>query len=179
VLARSPNETRAMIDTLAAHFERCPAGPLALHDPIYADNEPVEFLGYLFDPTRREIGVSAGALEKLLRRLNPLESARERKMVGSHSARISEIRHDTGVSAADPLSERFPVEIWSALRSFRAGFSQVPADAEELQYLKENSRWLAEWTGSAMACALHDNVFADRSTPEGRVVLALLNKSRM
>ncbi len=76
VLAKSPNETRAMIDTLAAHFERCPAGPLVLHEPIYADNEPVEFLGYLFDPSRQEVGVSAGAVEKLLKLLNLLESAR-------------------------------------------------------------------------------------------------------
>ena len=179
VLARSPNETRAMIDTLAAHFERCPAGPLALHEPTYADNEPVEFLGYLFDPSRPEIGLSYGALEKIVKWLNKFESSYERGPVAAHSTSISEVESDSAIPIGNPLWEGSLMEIWNALRSFRAGFSQVPADAEELQFLRDNSRWLAECTDSAVICALRDNVFADRSTPEGRLILALLNAQRM
>jgi len=176
VMAKSPNETRAMIDTLAAHFGRCPAGPLALHEPTYADNEPVEFLGYLFDPTRHEIGISGKALEKVFKKLNQSERVWERKQNKSHTAPLATVGRTQHPPLENTLSEYFPLELWKALRDFRAGFSQAPAEAPELQFLKDNSRWLAEWTGHAVTCALHDSVFADRSTPEGRLLLALLNE---
>ncbi|MEP3895678.1 hypothetical protein [Pseudophaeobacter sp.] len=74
VMARTPAETRAMLKTLAGHFDQCSAGPLALCDAEYADGEAIEFLGYLFDPDRHDIGIAAKGLSKLEERLLAAEA---------------------------------------------------------------------------------------------------------
>ena len=176
VLAKSANETRAMVDTLAAHFERCSAGPLALHDPIYADNKETEFLGYLFDPARSDIGIADGPLDKFTQRLTTIESTLEAKANKFSAARNFASGENSMGDARNFINAHCPIEIWNALRSFRAGFSKTETNGQELTYFSENSRWLAEWSRSDWACFVHDHLFADKSTPEGMVINDFLRK---
>ncbi|MEP4987078.1 MAG: hypothetical protein ABJV68_05220, partial [Paracoccaceae bacterium] len=159
VMARTPAETRAMLKTLAVHFEQCSAGPLALCEAEYADGEAIEFLGYLFDPDRRDIGIAAKGLSKLEERLLAAEASQEAvldKIVADHFA-----ASDSPLQTLhDPLSNAFPTLVWDVLLSFRAGFPMVRPDAPELLTYLDNSRWLAERSGQGMAAFLHDYLFA-------------------
>ena len=177
VLARSPSETRAMVDTLAAHFEQCSAGPLALCDPIYADNLPIGFLGYLFDPEQLGVGIDMNNRNKFLKKLNNAEAKQARhyqEIFDRHQAQ----RTSPLLDAHNPYRNHFPAEVWDALLSFRAGFPAASPDDPELLALVENSRWLAEWTGDGMTELLHDHLFADRKSEIGQAVLAITKRHR-
>lgn len=173
VMARTPAETRAMVQTLAVHFEQCSAGPLALCEAEYADGAAIEFLGYLFDPDRHDIGIAAKGLSKLEERLLAAEASQAAlfdKIVADHFA-VS----DSPLQALhDPLSNAFPTMVWDILLSFRAGFPMVRPDAPEFLTYLDNSRWLAERSGHGMAAFLHDNLFADADTDVGQLIRGIM-----
>lgn len=177
VMARSSSETRAMVDTLAAHFQRCSAGPLALCDPIYADNLPAHFLGYIFDPEHLGIGIDMENRNRLLKKLNDAEADQVRhfqEIIELHKAQRTSALSD----AHNPFSNHFPAEVWDVLRSFRAGFPAASANAPELLELLENSRWLAEWTNDRLTMVYHDHIFSDRSTQFGQAVRAIIERHK-
>lgn len=177
VLARTPSDARVMVDTLAAHFQQCSAGPLALCDPFYADNLPVGFLGYLFDPEQLCVGIDMSDRNKFLEKLNKAEASQARRyqeIFDRHQAQRTSALFD----AHNPLRNQFPAEVWDALLSFRAGFPAASADDPELSALVASSRWLAEWTGDGMTKFLHDRLFADHSTEIGQTIQAILERYR-
>ncbi len=103
---------------IASHLARSPAGPFDLCAPAYSRGEPLEYLGYLFDAEREDVGIASGALRKIEKKLLAIEQR--------HAS--SQIR--------DPL---FHLQIWSALLRFRAGFSAARHDGFELNYLLETA----------------------------------------
>lgn len=150
VAARDNAGCRAMVDTLADYLGRCPAGPLALCPAVYADNTPMEFLGYLFDPERLDVGVADGARGKFERRLGSAEEA----------------------DIADPAN--FPLRTWHALRDFANGFPAVENLSDELAHYVATSQDVADASGSPLVQYLHQHILAPRGTPEGEVLHALL-----
>lgn len=176
VLARSPSASRAMVDTLAAHFEQCSAGPLALCDATFADEFPVEFLGYVFDPERRDIGISLDGRNEFFKKLNDTEG----ELANFYRA-VSERHRAHGSSALfeahNPLANHFPVEVWKLLRLFRAGFPAAADDAPELLWLLENSRWMAEWANNGMTALLHDHLFDGSAAEIGQLIKGILANS--
>lgn len=175
VLARSPSETRAMADTLAAHFEQCPAGPLALCEPTYADNMPVGFLGYFFDPEQLGVGIDMNQRNKFLKKLNKAEAKQAghyQEVFDRHQAQRTSSLFD----AHNPFRNHFPAEVWDALLSFRAGFPAASTNDPELLALVENSRWLAERTKDAMTMFLHDHLFEARNSEIGQTVRAIIKR---
>lgn len=177
VLARSPSETRAMADTLAAHFQQCPAGPLALCEPTYADNLPVGFLGYFFDPQQLGVGIDMNGRNKFLNKLNRAEARHDqhyREIFERHQAQRTSSLYD----AHNPFRNHFPAEVWETLLSFRAGFPAASTDDPELMALVESSRWLAERTNDGMAMFLHDHLFADPHSDIGQAVQAIIERHR-
>lgn len=174
VLARSPSETRAMIATLAAHFEQCSAGPLALCDPEYFDSKPADFLGYLFDPEQSVIGISFKERSKFLAKLNKAE-ADQAELYQEVLERHQEQRASSSLfDLHNPFRNHFPAEVWDILRSFRAGFPAASAEDPELQWLLENSRWLAERTKDGLTMFLHDHLFEDRNSEISQQIRAII-----
>ncbi|WBL33755.1 hypothetical protein O5O51_03330 [Sinirhodobacter sp. HNIBRBA609] len=110
--------TERALTAIALHLARSPAGPFDLCAPTYSGSEPLEFLGYLFNSEREDIGIAPGALRRMELKLLAIEE-----------------RHATSL-IRDPL---FYYEIWSALLRFRAGFSAAQHDGSELNYLLETT----------------------------------------
>lgn len=176
VLANTPSETRAMVNTLVAHFEQCSAGPLALCDPEFADNEPIEFLGYLFDPERKDIGIADRGRERLLKTLNEAEREHEAACYSILQQHQQMCASNSLLEHHNPLMNHLPVRVWKALLSFRAGFPKVEPDAPELKFYLENSRWTAERTDDPMIVHLHDHLFSAEGTDDARAIRAILNR---
>lgn len=175
VLARSPSDSRAMVDTLAAHFQQCSAGPLALCDPFFAENLPVNYLGYLFDPRQLGVGIAMNDRNKFLKKLNDAEAKQERRL-----QRVLERHQGQRTSALfdvhNPLRNHFPSEVWEILLSFRAGFPAAASDCPEASELLENSRWLAERSNDPMIVFLHDHLFADSSSEIRKSIQAIIDR---
>ncbi|GGB31509.1 reverse transcriptase domain-containing protein [Allosediminivita pacifica] len=131
--------SREMVNTLFAHFGRHPAGPFALCDVFFADNQPLEFLGYLFDPARDDIGIGEKGRFNLEGRLNEADKI---DMVELHRTMIA---HRERVTAAPrfwhppPYRECYPINHWRALRDFRSGFPAAVAHGEELAFYLETT----------------------------------------
>ncbi|MDI3335088.1 hypothetical protein QKW60_01600 [Defluviimonas aestuarii] len=176
VLAKTADGTRTMADTLAAHFERCSAGPLALCEPEYFDNIPFDFLGYRFDPDCPEIGISERGHARIMAHLVKAETAQERLfncLCRDHRAKTG--GNSLGASI-NPLLGEAPALVWRALLNVRSGYSMVPASSLELAYYREASRWLAEWSGTNAIIELHDNLFADVGTPDRAQIWGVLKR---
>ncbi|MGI3166788.1 hypothetical protein [Pseudooceanicola sp. 200-1SW] len=176
VAARTPEGCREMADTLIAHFERCPAGPLALCVPEFADGTAMSFLGYVFDPVRHDIGIDGNALNRLERRLVSEEAADElhvRTVVECHEAVVQDLPF---LSVVNPLANEPPARVWRTLREFRAGFPAAHSDCSELNYYLETSAYVAEARGDWRIEHLHRNLFAERGTVEDRALRAILSR---
>lgn len=177
VLARTPSETRAMVHTLAAHFRQCPAGSLALCEPEFADNTPIEFLGYRFDPDEHDIGIGEAGHRKLIKRLVKAEDQQE-KICNHIWSEHEKLRENSLIARENPLINQFPTGVWEVLLSFRAGFPAVSPSAADLKFYLETSRWMAERTGNVWATHLHDRLFADSSADEARMIHKILSNRK-
>lgn len=175
IVGKTPEDTRSMVDTLVVHFDRCPAGPLILCNPTYADEVPIEFLGYLFDPGRPGISISGGGLERVMKRLNKVEAAVEQFLVRAFDKGYRMNTAAAAEQSAVALRWEIPRLVWSVLLDFRAGYPAVQADAPELGVLLENSRWLAERTNSDLSAFIHDNLFAENDPELVRYIRELVN----
>ena len=167
VAARTMAACREMVDTLTAHFERCSAGPLALCDPEFADNTPMEFLGYVFDPARSDIGIGDGARHRLEHRLSLAEAQDEAKLAKlwhEHQRRLAENRLFEFI---DPFNGHYPLGVWQALLNFRAGFPAASPEGHELAFYLENSAQVADMRQNWYVKHFHNNLFAQRGTFEG------------
>ncbi|MEP2897050.1 hypothetical protein [Roseibium sp.] len=175
VAARTAAGSREMVDTLTAHFERCPAGPLALCDAEYADNESMEFLGYVFDPFRKTIGINPNALNRLEARLTKAEAeddVRLRNLMKNHKRQCQK---NPLFRSIDPFANDYPLEVWKILLSFRAGFPAASADGPELSYYLETSEHVATMRGNNYTRDLHRNLFAQKDTTEAARLRNLMN----
>lgn len=176
VAAADPAGSREMVNTLFAHFGRHPAGPFALCEPTYADNAPMEFLGYLFDPAREDIGIAEKGRVKLERRLNEADEADmaelHRRLI-EHRARVEACPRFWHPS---PYADSYPVEHWRALLDFRSGFSAAEVNGDELAFYLAATEDTADRRGEPRIAHLHRNLFADRSTDEGALVRRILNR---
>lgn len=175
VLARSPSETRATVKMLAAHFEQCPAGPLALCDATFSDEAPAEFLGYLFDPERTGVGMEIESRNQFLENLMKAE-AEQLAIYTEVSERHRALGSTPLLKGHNPLLNHFPTEVWRLLLSFRAGFPSLPDNAPELLWLLENSRWLAERTKSGLTVYLHDHLFDSSDAEAARKIRGILSR---
>ncbi|MEO1951786.1 hypothetical protein [Thioclava sp.] len=175
VAATDYSGSREVVNSLFAHFGWHPAGPFALCDVSYADNQPLEFLGYLFDPARKDIGIGEKARLKLERRLDEADKADTLVLLRSLT------KHRERVAAAPrfwhPSAYRdcFPVAHWRALLDFRSGFSAADDDGEELAFYLATTADTAELRGEPQIAHLHRHLFAGRSTREGKFVRSILN----
>lgn len=152
VAAQDRERCRAMMDNLVEWFAtRCPAGPLELCQIAYASpgDDPLEFLGYSFDPDRVEPGISQKSLKNLEVSLGEAE-ARDMDM-----------------------SQLWPNGIWQALRDFRRGFPAA-TDDDLLQYV-ETSADIVNRRGNPLVAHLHRHIFAPKGTAEGDALAALLD----
>lgn len=177
VMARTPDGTRAMAHTLIAHFERCSAGPLALCEPEYFDNEPFDFLGYRFDPASPEIGISGRGHERITAQLVKAETVQEALFHDLWNDYQSRLAGNSLGTSLNPLLWSAPTYLWRALRNVRAGYAKVPASSPEWQFYLQESRWLAEWTDNGQIVSWHDNQFAEQGTPEHAQIRAVLKRS--
>ena len=176
VLAKTPDGARTMAETLAVHFERCSAGPLALCEPEYFDNEPFDFLGYRFDPDCPEIGISERGHARITQHLVTAETAQERlfdRIFRDHRAKFGV----AGMGASiNPLLGKAPTDVWRAILNVRSGYAMVPASSPDLDFYREESRWLAQFSDTRAIIELHDNILADVGTPERAQILALMKR---
>lgn len=146
VAARDPEITRATIIALTDYLRQCPGGPLVLCPPVFADAEPMEFLGYLFDPTRSDIGLSERAYGKLEKRLGPEE---EKFSMGQG---------------------KVPLAIWQVYRSFASGFAAIENMERELAgYLALTEESLAPLQSSIIN-TFHRSLFAPLESADRKMV---------
>lgn len=154
VAARDPDGCRAMVDTLADWLGRCSAGPLALCSPTYACKEPLDFLGYRFDPGRSGIGLADGPLDGFEKRLNAAETQdREERC-------------------------EFPLRIWSTITDFAHGFPAIASAERELErhiLSSEDNAQAGNWPD--ITVHLHRNLFAPRDSAEGHLIWLLLQEA--
>lgn len=141
VAAKDPAGSRATVKTLADLLKGFSAGPFALCDAIYADNVPMEFLGYLFDPDRTDIGLADRAFVKLTESLILAEGA--------------------DITAG----KEFPLHVWKAFRDFRNGYAAVDDMYAELAGFLDHSAYLADRT--ELARLYHANLFQPSGTEVG------------
>ena len=141
VAAKDPAGSRATVKLLGDFLNRLSAGPLALCDAEYADNAPMEFLGYLFDPSRTDIGLADRAFVKLAESLVLAEGA--------------------DIAAG----KEFPLHVWKAFRDFRNGYAAVDDMYAELEVFIEHSSYLADRTD--LARSFHANLFQPSGTEIG------------
>jgi hypothetical protein len=174
IAARTASKRREMVDTLASHFERCPYGPLALCDPEYADNTPMEFLGYLFDPIRTDIGIAEKGLMKVEQRLVQAEQADEAMLLKLMEKHQQRVRTSSVYTSDNPFAGQFPLEIWHIQREFRCGYPLAQSDGEELSYYLETSAQTADMRHDPLISHLHRNLFAPRGTTDGEMICQIL-----
>ncbi|WP_102225439.1 hypothetical protein [Acidimangrovimonas sediminis] len=175
VAAAESAASREMVDTLFAYFRRHPAGPFALFHPVYADNAPLEFLGYLFDPERGDIGIAEKGRAKLDRRLDEADEA-DTAELHRRVMRYRDVLAMPGViRPPSPFTDCYPVEHWRALRDFRSGFSAADTNGDELAFYLAMTADTAERRGEAHVARLHHHLFAGRDTFEGTLIRGILN----
>lgn len=174
IAARTPAGTRAMADTLAAHLERCPAGPLAMCEPEYADSRPLDFLGYRFDPNREDIGIAEDALSRLEERPGIAEQMHMERLHALLEAYEHAAADPTQITPASPLLDAPPASIWRVLRDWRAGFPAARSDGPELShYLRTSADANID---HPVFSHLHEHLFADPGTWESCAIRAILKR---
>ncbi|MGA0615653.1 reverse transcriptase domain-containing protein [Paracoccus sp. KR1-242] len=152
VAGRTAEDTRAMMDTLADFFRRCPAGPLELRDCEYFSGigDPLDFLGYSFDPAKEDPVVSPLSLGNLERSLC-----------------VAEEEYQT----QRPV---LPSAIWHLLRDARSGFPAAAQNDPHLIRLAESTAEVLRPDSGPLVEYLHENIFAPKGTPEGDIIHAIL-----
>lgn len=152
VAGRTAESVRVMIDTLAVFFSQCPAGPLELRDCEYysGEGEPLDFLGYSFDPAEVAPVVCPRSLDKLEKALCEAEEEYQ-------SQRLI-----------------FPTGIWHVLRDARSGFSAAADDDLNLTRFIESTADILRPDSGPLVEHLHKNIFAPRGTPEGEIIHVIL-----
>lgn len=174
VAARTPDGTRQAMDTVTAYLGHSPAGPLALCDATFADNEPMEFLGGLFDPARRDIGIASDTMSRSERRLGAVEETDRMELVQIWTEYQRLAAENALYRAVNPLEGHYPTDIWHVLRDTFAGLPFLEADCPELLMLLETSAVTVDMRGCGLASHLHQNLFAPAWTPEGATVRNIL-----
>ncbi|WP_217357065.1 hypothetical protein [Ruegeria arenilitoris] len=174
IAARTPAGTRAMADTLTAHLERCPAGPLAMCEPEYADDTPLDFLGYRFDPNRNDIGIADDARSRLEERLGiaeQMDMARLHALLGTYADAAADPNQ---ITPASPLLDAPPINTWRVLRDWRAGFPAVRSDGPDFShYLRTSADANVDHPAFSH---LHENLFAEPGTRENDAIRAILKR---
>ncbi|MFN3722862.1 MAG: hypothetical protein ACK4VZ_07460 [Paracoccaceae bacterium] len=160
VTARTAHQSRAMMTTLTAYFAASPAGPLALCPPTYADNEPLEFLGGLFDPARQDIGIAHGTLSRLERWLDRLEVADREHQAKVSAEHRENVARNAIYGSIDPFREDYPTAIWQALKDIVAGMPFLETDCPELTLLLDTAAETVNQRGNAYTSLLHQNLIA-------------------
>ncbi|SDW17739.1 hypothetical protein SAMN05444358_101133 [Ruegeria halocynthiae] len=174
IAARTPAGTRAMADTLAVYLERCPAGPLAMCEPEFSDDTPMDFLGYRFDPSRDDIGIAEDALSRLEERLGIAEQVDMERLHALLETYEQSAADPTQITPANPLLDAPPVSAWRVLRDWRAGFPAARSDGPELSHYLRTS---ADATiDHPRISHLHENLFADPGTWENDAIRAILKR---
>ncbi len=174
IAARTPAGTRAMADTLAARLERCPAGPLAMCEPEYADATPLDFLGYRFDPNRDDIGITEDALSRLEERLGFAEQKDMERLHALLETYEKAAANPTQITPASPLLDAPPVNAWRVLRDWRAGFPAARSDGPELSHYLRTS--VDATIDHPRFNHLHENLFAEPGTWENDAIRAILKR---
>lgn len=174
IAARTPTGSRAMADTLAARFERCPAGPLAMCEPEYADATPLDFLGYRFDPNRDDIGITEGALSQLEERLGFAEQKDMERLHALLETYEKAAANPTQITPASPLLDAPPVNAWRVLRDWRAGFPAARSDGPELSHYLRTS--VDATIAHPRFNHLHENLFAEPGRWENDAICAILKR---
>ncbi|WP_299666150.1 hypothetical protein [uncultured Ruegeria sp.] len=174
IASRTPAGTRAMADTLAAHLERCPAGPLAMCEPEYADNAPLDFLGYRFDPNRVDVGIAEDALSRLEERLGFAEQMDTERLNARLEAHEQAAGDPTQITPASPFLDAAPASIWRVLRDWRAGFPAAHPDGPELSHYLRTSTDAT--FNHPVFSHLHEHLFAEPGTWENEAIRAILKR---
>ncbi|GAB1361326.1 hypothetical protein MASR1M32_05620 [Rhodobacter sp.] len=170
VAARTPDGTRELIETLTAYLGNSPAGPLALCDPTFADNEPLEFMGGLFDPLRRDIGLAEGTLRRIETRLRHAEDADSEVMAGLREEHQRLCAENAIFQCLNPLQGFYPTDIWQVLRDARAGLPFVDDDCPDLMQLLEVAAVTVDMRGDWLTSGLHRRLF-DRSATDATTAI--------
>lgn len=176
IAARTPSGSRSMADTLAAQFERCPAGPLAMCETEYADNTPLDFLGYRFAPNRGDIGIAEDALSRLEERLGIAEREDLEQLQAMLEAYNRVVADPAQITPASPLLDAFPVGVWRTLCDWRAGFPAANANGQEISHYLNASADVAALRGQPVIEHLHDNLFSEPGTWEHDAIRTILRR---
>lgn len=174
VAARTPERTREMIETLSAYAETSPAGPLALCAAQFADNEPMEFLGGLLDPTRRDIGIAEKTFSRIIRRLCEEEEADQaelRKIWEKHQEFSAK---STIARKMNPYRDHFPTGIWHTLLDAAAGLPFLEADGRDLLFLLDTSVGSVEQRQDVFMYNLHQSLFSHASEQQTKILRSIL-----
>ena len=174
VAARTPDGTRGMMETLTAYLGHSPAGPLAKCDATFADNEPLEFLGGLFDPARPDIGIASETMSRIERMLGEMEEADQMEMCRILAEHQKYAAGNALLSARNPLQARYPTGIWHLLRDISAGLPFLEVDCAELLLFLEASAITVDIRDDRRVSHLHRNLFAPAWTQEGALVRNIL-----
>lgn len=176
VAARTAAGCKGMMETLTAYFRHCPAGPLAMCEVEYADNQPIEFLGALLDPDRTDIGIAHGTLSRIEKRLGEAEEADQlecNRIWEEHQRRAT---GNTISATVNPFLSNCPTAIWHILRDVRAGMPYLDVECPELALLLEVSATAADRQGRDMASNLHRNLFAPAWTEQASTIKNILQR---
>ena len=165
------------METLTAYFATSPAGPLALCAAIYADNEPLEFLGGLFDPVRRDIGIAHGTLSRFERLLGELEEADQWHQAMVFAEHRHHIQQNSTYERIDPFVGDHPVAIWQLLKDIRAGMPYLDNEGPEIRAMLESTAMIVDQRGNTYTSSLHHNLFAPKWTRLGAAIRAILNRA--
>jgi hypothetical protein len=174
VAATSPEASRRMMETLTAYLGRSPAGPLAMCEPVFADQQPLEFLGGLFDPCRQDIGIAHDTLSRIERRLDDAEEHERQELAGIWAAHQRLAATNSVFRAIPPTFGHYPNAIWHALRDTYTGLSFLEDDCPELILLLETSAMTVDQCGDGRISHLHQNLFAPAWTQEAATLRHIL-----
>jgi hypothetical protein len=174
VAARSPAGSRQMMETLTAYLRQSPAGPLALCEPTFADKQPMEFLGGLFDPARRDIGIAHDTLSRIERRLGEAEEFDQAELGLILEEYLRLAAENAIYRASNPFQSHYPTGIWHALRDTFAGLSFLEAGCPELMILLETAAMTVDWRGDGRISHLHRSLFAPAGTQEAATLRHIL-----
>lgn len=162
------------METLTAYLRHSPAGPLALCDPTFADNQPMEFLGGLFDPSRHDIGVAHDTLSRIERRLGEAEES-DMQQLARIWANYQELSAKSSVfRAMNPFQGHYPTDIWHVLRDTFAGLSFLDADCPELIQLLEVAAMTVDSRGDGFISHLHRSLFALENSRDATILRHIL-----
>lgn len=164
VAARTPAGSRGMIETLTAYLRHSPAGPLALCETTFADNQPMEFLGGLFDPARPDIGIAHNTLNRFEQWLLELEEADQAELELLWRNHQERVEGNALFRLLNPYQGHYPTDIWHALRDIRAGLPFLERDCDELYVLFMSAGVEVAKRGDGFALDLHQKLYEQTDT---------------